>query len=565
MTDEGFPVHETDISRRVWLAALGALGATMGLPALAARAQTNAPPGPALGTQVGWVDTIGTVQQPGDLRGITSVFANTVIALGFWTRGDGGGGVFYWDNDTTTPDDGGLVIVPDPGGGSWKRVVGAGLNVKWFGARADGTTDDQPAMQAAIDLAGTPAYPSGQSVVLPRGSYKIARPLIFDRQVMVMGEGYINTTLQVDAGQIGLWVKYPGGVNTSIRDLGVRAAGQAGTPPGMLIEGKCIAANMFITGFGGNGISIIADTQATNANGTALTNIQCASNGGYGLYVSGRDANGCLFQNVQCTDNPLGEFYEASGLGNTYVQCLAESGAGGHIGYQAPNLSATNLFLGCYQENALAASIISQPSVVIGGTLAESLTNTSDCTVLLATGQPHGIGSRHIFTRDPTHDNPQETGDPLICYMDQQDGKSFFTMNAYGSEDIFSGFAWTNYLGVAVSTVPPGWYAWTKGASANVTPTILFAGNSAQDPQGSGRTIGYGYTWIPGPLYFGVSRPGAGQVPLQWSVGRDPSGTPGAQGDVVWNQTPSAGGTIGWVCVTTGHPGTWKAFGAIAM
>ncbi len=53
MTDEGFPVHETDISRRVWLAALGALGATMGLPALAGHAQTNAPLGPALGTRVG--------------------------------------------------------------------------------------------------------------------------------------------------------------------------------------------------------------------------------------------------------------------------------------------------------------------------------------------------------------------------------------------------------------------------------------------------------------------------------------------------------------------------------
>lgn len=36
------------------------------------------------------------------------------------------------------------------------------------------------------------------------------------------------------------------------------------------------------------------------------------------------------------------------------------------------------------------------------------------------------------------------------------------------------------------------------------------------------------------------------------------------QGDVCWNTTPSAGGTVGWVCTSSGAPGTWKAFGTIA-
>lgn len=35
-------------------------------------------------------------------------------------------------------------------------------------------------------------------------------------------------------------------------------------------------------------------------------------------------------------------------------------------------------------------------------------------------------------------------------------------------------------------------------------------------------------------------------------------------GDIVWNLSPSAGGTVGWVCVSGGTPGTWKAFGTIA-
>jgi len=36
------------------------------------------------------------------------------------------------------------------------------------------------------------------------------------------------------------------------------------------------------------------------------------------------------------------------------------------------------------------------------------------------------------------------------------------------------------------------------------------------------------------------------------------------RGDIVLNSTPSAAGTIGWVCTTSGSPGTWKTFGAIA-
>lgn len=35
-------------------------------------------------------------------------------------------------------------------------------------------------------------------------------------------------------------------------------------------------------------------------------------------------------------------------------------------------------------------------------------------------------------------------------------------------------------------------------------------------------------------------------------------------GEIVWNQTPTSGGTIGWVCTGAGTPGTWKTFGTIA-
>lgn len=37
-----------------------------------------------------------------------------------------------------------------------------------------------------------------------------------------------------------------------------------------------------------------------------------------------------------------------------------------------------------------------------------------------------------------------------------------------------------------------------------------------------------------------------------------------ADGDIVWNSAPVAGGTPGWMCVTAGTPGTWKAMANLA-
>lgn len=36
-------------------------------------------------------------------------------------------------------------------------------------------------------------------------------------------------------------------------------------------------------------------------------------------------------------------------------------------------------------------------------------------------------------------------------------------------------------------------------------------------------------------------------------------------GDIIWHNTPAAGGNVGWVCIAGGPTGLWKAFGTIAL
>lgn len=43
-----------------------------------------------------------------------------------------------------------------------------------------------------------------------------------------------------------------------------------------------------------------------------------------------------------------------------------------------------------------------------------------------------------------------------------------------------------------------------------------------------------------------------------------PTSGPWVQGDIVFNTGATASGTVGWVCVSSGSPGTWKTFGTIA-
>jgi hypothetical protein len=94
--------------------------------------------------------------------------------------------------DTTSADNGGTVIV-DASNRRWIRVHdGVTINVKWFGAKGDGTTDDKAAFDAAAAAIGSltvfasfpPYVPSNQTIeyssrklLVPSGRYKISGSL----------------------------------------------------------------------------------------------------------------------------------------------------------------------------------------------------------------------------------------------------------------------------------------------------------------------------------------------------------------------------------------------------
>lgn len=97
----------------------------------------------------------------------------TLFAGGYYVNGDGGGGNFHGVT-TGGPynDNGGTVITPGGVSGSstaWLRTYEENINVKAFGAKGDGITNDTAAIQRAINNC------SGQVLFFPAGTYLVSQ------------------------------------------------------------------------------------------------------------------------------------------------------------------------------------------------------------------------------------------------------------------------------------------------------------------------------------------------------------------------------------------------------
>jgi hypothetical protein len=136
---------------------------------------------------------------------------------GYYAAGDGGGGMLYVDPaDTTSADDGGSVFVVN---GVRIKRPGTSCDVRQFGAKADGTTDDQPAFQAAVNWIRAGDFRPPLRV--PAGNYRLGSfvdvtSTVSARRVSVIGDGSRITRLAVDGNFPGLVVS---GTYQNIRGL----------------------------------------------------------------------------------------------------------------------------------------------------------------------------------------------------------------------------------------------------------------------------------------------------------------------------------------------------------
>ena len=116
--------------------------------------------------------------------------ANQIEVLGYYTKGDGGGGLFYWDNTSIETDNGGTIIqATGITTGRWKRVYSGTINIKWFGAKGDGVTDDTVAFNDTILFA---AINNIGKVEVPTDYYKLLGTIVCPGNLII---DFMNSTL----------------------------------------------------------------------------------------------------------------------------------------------------------------------------------------------------------------------------------------------------------------------------------------------------------------------------------------------------------------------------------
>lgn len=107
-------------------------------------------------------------------RALTTAYA-IIYLQGYTAINDGGEGFFqYIPTDTSSADNGGTIIV-DAAGHRYHRAEAGNVNVKWFGAKGDGSNNDTTAIQAADTYART----FGGSVFLPGGTYMVSQLVLY--------------------------------------------------------------------------------------------------------------------------------------------------------------------------------------------------------------------------------------------------------------------------------------------------------------------------------------------------------------------------------------------------
>ncbi len=115
------------------------------------------------------------------LKTTPSQYANS---MGYYSAGDGGASLYRLDAaDTTSVDDGGATIVAADGG-RWKLVSKGDVNVRQFGARLDGVSDDT----AAWNNAGRFVLETGGGTV--RG--------LWGKTSKITGSVYLCSNLTID-------------------------------------------------------------------------------------------------------------------------------------------------------------------------------------------------------------------------------------------------------------------------------------------------------------------------------------------------------------------------------
>jgi hypothetical protein len=236
------------------------------------------------------------------------------------------------------PDGGRIIALADS-----ERVLvrdmsqAQGINVRWFGAKGDGVTDDYNAIVAAINAAqatATATTGSQSTVYFPAGVYRKSKTVYVQKPIRLKGDGsFINEASNVvtDNGQDGFVFTYPLAADTH----GNPALGNA---QGFMVEG--LASTQATT----SGTKTIGHGFWAKVRGT-FRDCYAYSWGGDGFHIDANATAATAFYKVILADVAQpGLYSDSTAPAVTFVSTNGGSGAVAHavLGGKVTGLTLTD-------------------------------------------------------------------------------------------------------------------------------------------------------------------------------------------------------------------------------
>lgn len=434
---------------------------------------------------------------------------------------------------------------------SFSMITGAAINVLDYGAVGNGTTDDTAAIQAALDA----AEDQQKSLYLPRttlgsqGLYRITAPLIVSSGINIFGDGTNYSGLlcdncsgfRINAGVnfviiekmlIGQAIRYSTTPNShrAIETLGTLSSQNYWH----------IYRDLFIDGFQWslylssiwstviNSVVSVFGFGGINSPGQSVNNFvsNCSFSGSGAVGSAG----------IKIGDGTINT------EGWMISDCLIDTVDIGVHGLNANNSHVRGCIIDFFKEYG----------VFLQSTANGPATNwiISDNYMATDTGASVGVRMLNNYSasalqhRGNIVSNNQILGYPgaTLSYGIAQDGSAETNNVITGNRVSSSFFDCSITAGERTIVTNNQW----KGPGFETAVMVNYSGNEGTIITAASllkQTNGTKF------VYYLNAPPSTGTF---------------TQGDIAWNQTPAAGGTPGWVCVTSGTPGTWKAMANLA-
>jgi hypothetical protein len=490
-----------------------------------------------------------------------------------------------------------------------------------YGGDPTGTTPCDDALRDAIEvnLTGSGYYVSGPEVDFPPGNFRFADEINLKNAVCLSaaGSGMAGgqpTRLIFPADSRGIIVnRYntfstgveavptTGADGSIIEGFEIVGAGTNTAAHGISLRARAVVRNTVISGFGGNGLNIVAaagfaETEPQsegNANNWRVDTVRCQGNGEWGMFVDGPDANAGLCLGLDCSANGSGGLYDSAMLSNAYISAHTDANGAAVSGKnQARNRTSLVWHLGARYSAAHGASpaqlVATEPGTNEGVWEFQILAATATAShPQWLPNQPEG---RYFVSYPYRADNLNAGHVFFCCYEEGGYSKSRFVLpnmviggsmgQVYGgaaiqatlrglqiSAPLFLAIAElsnelklqaagdhpTGLSGFVFNPASGDWITRHAGLDARVaarytTDLSTFTG-------GRSAAVGAGHVRFPRGAFIGDRFVDYGTAP--------PASGSSARGDVRFNTNAAIGQPQGWQCVTGGVNGSTAVWAAM--